>query len=145
MRAAAGIAGVANHQATIRFLEQPDGRGSDIAVADPHLFFELSHQAPDLRDRIFYIAEPGIALRQVGTDAVDRGVMDMSRWAPLRVRTLADVMQSGRPFLIYGHPAPNGWAWLVQELVARRVPMSVAGYFDSRFLLTAEPGRRTPE
>jgi hypothetical protein len=144
VRTAAWIHTVANHGAIIRFLESRLSGDAVVAIADPHLFFELSHQSPELRHRMFYVAEPHLALQHIGTDAVDRGVMDMSRWAPLQVRKLKDIVQSRRPFMIFGYPAPVPWAWLVQELASLHVPMSVSASFNGRLLLLVNPGSTPP-
>jgi hypothetical protein len=138
-RTASWIATVANHQAIIHFLETNVSGDSAVGIADPHLFFEISHQAPGLRGHIFYVAQPDLALRHVGTDAVDRGVMDMSRWAPLRLRKLADILASSQPFMIFGYPAPAPWAWIVQELASLHVPMSVRASVNGRLLLVVNP------
>lgn len=146
VRTASWIGTVANHQSIIQFLETNLSGESAIAIAiaDPHLFFEISHQAPGLRRHIFYVAQPDLALKHVGTDAVDRGVLDMSRWAPMRVRDLADILSSNPPFMIFGYPAPVPWAWLVQELASLHVPMSVRGSVNGRLLLLVNPESPAP-
>ena len=134
--------GGSHHQAIVDFLERRQTGNYPIAIVDPHLFFELSHEAPALRRRIFYVAEPRLALQHVGTDAVDRGVIGMSRWAPLQVRKLAEVTGSSQPFLVYGYPGQAPWDWLVQELSSLRVPMSLIGSFHGRLLFLAQPAPR---
>ena len=63
-----GISGY-DHSGVIRVLEQDVPNDLPIAVADPLLFFELFHQSPPkIRSRLFYVAEPKIAIRRVGTD-----------------------------------------------------------------------------
>lgn len=139
-RAARSISGASSYRhAIVEFLQAQQTSNYPIAIVDPHLFFELSHDAPAFRHRLFYVAEPRLALRHVGTDAVDRGVIGMSQWAPLQVRKLTEVTGSRQPFLIYGYPAPAGWDWLVQELSSLRIPMSSMGSFQGRLLLLAQP------
>ena len=132
--------GRSNHFSDIEFLTKRAPAG-DIAIADPHLFFELSHQAPPaLRSRIYYVADRAAALRNVGTDAVDRSVIDMKPFAGLRVRGLEDVLASEQQVRIYGHPAY--WAWLVGEFMERGVPLGITGASNARLLLVAEPSGR---
>lgn len=140
-RSLRSISSAYDHTAVTHFLEKQIAKGSAVAIVDPHLFFELSHQAPAIRDLIFYVAERELALQHLHTDAVDRGILDMSRWAPLHVRKLRDVLGSGRPFFIYGYPATYGW--LVAELACRRVPMSVIESFEGRLLLFVDLERRS--
>lgn len=111
-----------------------------VVVADPHLFFELSHQAPEgVKRRLVYVAEPKIALRRLGTDTVDRGMEGMQSLASLQVKRLDDVTRMAEGFLIIGYPAT--WGWLVEELSSLRVPLSVTGSTGNGLILLAEPGR----
>ena len=137
------VGNVANHAVDAQFLMKHVPRG-DIAIADPHLFFELTHQSPPaLRARLFYIADRAAALHHLGTDVVDRGVIDMKAFAGLRVRSLDEVLNSGQRFAVYGYPAY--WAWLVADFADRRVPMSIHGSFNKRLLVftsTSDSGGR---
>jgi hypothetical protein len=136
-----GVAGY-SHSGVIRVIQRNLPNDLSIAVADPLLFFELSHQAPsEIRKRLFYVADPKIALRRVGTDTMDRAFLDMQKLAPLQVKTLASVINSRENFLIIGFPALS-YAWLVDELTSLHVPMSVAGLLGNGVVLLAEPGRR---
>ncbi len=121
-----------------RFLAMQAPPELPIALADPLMFFELSHQAPPaLRSRLFYFPDAQLAIRYAGTDTVDRCIIGMSRIAPLRTEPLNEYMAAGKPFAIYGFPATFGW--LVSELRARNVPLSVVSTFGGRLLLLAEP------
>ncbi len=125
----------------IRAIEHDLPRGLPIAVADPLLFFELSHQSPpDIRSRLFYVAEPRIALRRLGSDTTDRALIGMQTLASLQVKTLAGVINSRQKFLIVGYP-PASFGWLVDELISLHVPLSVAGSLGNGVILLAEPGR----
>jgi hypothetical protein len=125
-----------NRSADIRFLTEKVPAG-EIAIADPHLFFELNHQAPPaLRSRIYYIADRAAAFRNVGTDAVDRGVLDMKNFAGLRVRGLNEILDSKQEVPVYGYPAY--WVWLVAELQRRGIPMTITAASDTRLLLMVQ-------
>jgi len=131
-----------DHSRMIRAIESDLPPDLSIAVADPLLFFELSHQAPPaMKSRLFYVAEPEIALRRVGTDSVDRGFIGMQPFAPLRVNTLASVLSARRKFLIVGYPAASSWCWLIDELTSRHVPLSVVTSLGQGIVLLANPGR----
>ncbi len=50
------------------------------------MFFELSHQASvRLRSRLVYFADPKLAILHTGTDTPDRGLIGLSRIAPLQI------------------------------------------------------------
>lgn len=133
-----GVAGY-DRSGVVRALQQNLPKGFPIAVADPLLFFELVHQSPpEIRSRLFYIADRNIAIRRVGTDTPDRAMEDIQTIASLDVKTLASVLHSSEKFLIIGTPAAS-YSWLVPELTSLRVPMSQIGSLDQRVVLLAEP------
>lgn len=128
----------ASHASIIRYLSGPATSGMPVTIADPQLFFELSHEAPpQLQSRLRYFAEPLLALQYLGTDTVDRCLVTMSRWAPLRLESFQKFLGSGESILIYGYPAV--WEWAVQDLVSRKVPVSAIGAYENRLLLAAGP------
>jgi hypothetical protein len=128
----------ANRAAVVWMIEHYASERLPVAIADPHMFLELSYQAPPgLRNRFFYIADPKAAALFLKTGIVDRQVIGMQPWAELRVRRLEDVLSAGLPFLVFGYPGP--WAWLVPELSSRKIPMSVAGILGPDVLLRAAP------
>ena len=128
----------AQQAAIISFLQEQTDAGLPVVVADPHLFFELSHYAPhELAGRLRYLADAKLAVRFVGTDTVDRGLLAMREWAPIHVERFRPPAGQGRAFLIYGHPAL--FAWLVPELASLHVPMEVTNSVENRLLLLARP------
>jgi hypothetical protein len=121
---------------TIAFLSARTHPELPVLIADPHLFFELSHEAPaTLRRRLFYFAEPELALARLGTATMDRCLTELSRWAPLRLESFREFLSSGRTVLVYGYPAYG--EWVVGELLARRANLSILGAHEGRLLLAA--------
>jgi hypothetical protein len=93
-----------------------------IAITDPALFFEMSHYAPrETTERIFYVADPDDALRRVGTNWVDRGLLSMKQLVPLRVQSLSELPKS---FLVY-ESGGSEFAWLLPELLERGFPVRI--------------------
>ncbi|MGE5646103.1 MAG: hypothetical protein ACM336_09960 [Acidobacteriota bacterium] len=129
----------ARHAHMIEYLESRAEAALPIVIADPHVFFELSHYAPrPLARRLRYYADAKLARRYVGTDTVDRGLLAMRQWAPLDVEPFPP---REREFLIYGHPSV--YAWLVPELARRGFPMEITGSIEERLLVRAgAPGAR---
>ena len=88
-------------------------------IANPHDFFELSHRAVNEPGgpRLIYLADPAMALKYLGTDAVEFGVVGMQSIAPLRVQPYRSFLASRRSFLVYGRY--QAWDWLSPALEAR--------------------------
>ena len=129
---------VSDRRPVAAFLEKTVQGALPIAISDPQMFFELAHQASsELRPRLMYFPDAKLAIQYTKTDTVDRGIIGMSKIAPLRVEALTDVLASKQTFVVYGFPGTFGW--IVPELSARKVPMSVTGEFDGRLLLLAQP------
>ena len=131
---------ISDRRPVAEYLQRHAPENLKIAIADPLMFFELSHQASiRLRSRLVYFADPKLAIRYTGTDTPDRGLIGLSRIAPLQLEGLGNVLASGQRFAIFGHPGL--FSWLVPELIARKVPTYIAGEFNGRLLLIAEPDK----
>lgn len=103
--------------AALQFLRAHASGAAPTVVASPHDFFELSHLAaraggPDL----VYLAEPRAALRLLGTDAVDLGVVGMAGIAPLDVERYRPFLAVHPRFRVYG--VGRNWDWLTTALRA---------------------------
>jgi hypothetical protein len=87
-------------------------------VASPHDFFELSHRVAGAgRPRLLYLVDSRRALRRLGTDAVELGVVGMSAIAPLHTAAYGAFTRSHARFLVYGRG--RAWDWLSSSLDAR--------------------------
>jgi hypothetical protein len=102
----------------LRFLQRHRGDGPPIAIASPHDFFELSHRAAkDGGPPLIYLVDPALALKYLGTDAVEFGVVGMHDIAPLHVEQYRSFIASHSHFLVYGRH--RAWDWLTSALQAR--------------------------
>lgn len=125
---------LARQRETIAFLERSSPR-LEIAVAHPHDFLELSHYAPpDLRARLRYLSSSALALRYLGTDSTENGLIVMSRFAPLHVRPYRTFVASGRPFLVFVDPGAGPERWLPRALAADGKPLRLLARSDGRML-----------
>ncbi len=102
-----------------RFLRLRGDVREPVVIANPHDFFELSHRADNERGgpRLIYLADPAMAQKYLGTDAVEFGVVGMQSIAPLRVEPYRSFIASHRSFLVYGRY--GAWDWLSSALEAR--------------------------
>jgi Dolichyl-phosphate-mannose-protein mannosyltransferase len=93
-----------------------------LVVADPQTFTELSHYgAPDIRQRIVYLADPDLALKHRGTNSVERGMLDLVRpWFRMHVVPFRPFIEQHDRFLVYGDFVRLSFLnWLLPELHAR--------------------------
>ena len=125
-----------NHLESALWLQKHAPSATRIGVLEPHIFFELWHQSPELRDRVFYVAEPAMALRYIGTDAVDRGVLGMEPWVHFSVVPLRDFLALKQPILLYSQG--GAWSWLIPYLAQSGVPLSVVSADTHRTLWNAD-------
>jgi hypothetical protein len=93
-----------------------------IVVADPQTFVVLSHYArADIRPRLVYLADPALALRQLGHNSVERGMLDLiGPWFRMRVEPFGSFLAEQRRFLVYGDFVRLSFLnWLLPELRER--------------------------
>ena len=110
--------------AALRLVQREGGSGLPIAVASPHDFFELSHRVSRQGGPgLVYLADPKLAQRYLGTDAVDLGVVGMRDIAPLHVVPYARFLSSHRRFEVYGKD--RAWDWLSTALLERHARFTV--------------------
>jgi hypothetical protein len=135
------LEGSVNAQAaTYQFLQVNNEGRIPIVIQDPHLFFELSHYAADKGgSRLIYLADVTLGLKYTGTDTVERGLLELRKWAPLDVEDFHRFCASHSEFLIYSHPRET-WAWLIPELKrqGRRLVVKAKNGNQLLFLVTPE-------
>jgi len=82
-----------------------------IVVTEPMAFLPLLYGAPDdLARRLVYLADPGSALRAVGTDTLDRALGNLAQVAPVRVEPYRAFLQTHGAFFVWEPPGHFGWA-----------------------------------
>lgn len=127
-----------------RFVErEAKATGMPLVIADPHLFFELSHDIAQRKSttRLIYLADVSLALKYTDTDTVERGLLTLQQWAPLQVRDFHQFCANHDAFLVYGYPAP--YEWVIESLIAGEWRLVAQGRNDNRLLYLATR-RREP-
>jgi hypothetical protein len=108
-------------------------------MADPHTFTVLSHYAqPDIKSRLVYLADPNLALKRLGHNSVERGMIDLVKpWFRMHVVDY-DTFVAGQPrFLVFGNSG-SFLSWLLPELRARGMRLEFRGRRgDNLFLLAS--------
>jgi hypothetical protein len=117
-----------------------------LVVADPHTFTVLSHYgAPDIRRRIVYVADPDLALKHLGNNSVERGMLDLVRpWFGMHVVRFDSFLTQHHRFLIYGNFGVLAFLnWIVQEVQARGMHTELLNGSADHMLLLAYADTRS--
>ncbi len=108
----------ADHHETYDFFRASAPIGLPLAIASPHVFFQLSHYAPpDFASRFVYLADSAASLRHLQTDTPEIGIQEFRRWTPMLIEDYRPYVGAHPRFLLYGDM--SRWAWLLSELVAK--------------------------
>jgi 4-amino-4-deoxy-L-arabinose transferase-like glycosyltransferase len=97
-------------------------RDLPFVAADPHTFIELSHYgAHGIASRLVYLADPDRALKVLGHNSVERGMVDLLQpWFHMNVVRFEPFVAEHARFLVYGNFVHKGFMnWLLPELRAR--------------------------
>lgn len=118
-----------------------EAQGAPVIIVAPHLFFELSYDVAQRKSalRLIYLADRALALRYANTDTVDRGLLELKKWAPLDVRDFSQFCASHDTFLVYGYP--DLFEWGLEDLIAQGWKLTVKARNGSRLLYVANRPR----
>jgi hypothetical protein len=84
-----------------------------VVVTGGLVFLQFWYYAPSaMRQQLTYVADPDAALRLTGSNTIDRGLMAIARWAPVRVEPYDAFVASHPSFLVYAH----GSGWILERL-----------------------------
>ena len=117
----------------------PD-RALPLVVADPHTFVVLSHYgSPEIESRVVYLADPRLALKQLGHNSVERGMVDLVKpWFHLNVVPFDGFVARHTRFLVYGDFVRLSFLnWILPELRERGVHIEVLDRAGDNMLLMA--------
>jgi len=126
----------------------PEKRALPLVIADPQSFLILSqYGAPEIRARIVYLADANRALAQLGTNSVERGMLDLVKpWFGMNVVPFEPFVESHDEFLVYGDFVRLAFLnWIVPELHAQAMHTELlnrAG--DDMLLYVSRNGSRGP-
>ncbi|HXE80753.1 MAG TPA: glycosyltransferase family 39 protein [Vicinamibacterales bacterium] len=120
----------------------PD-RTLPVVIADPHTFTVVWHYGETIRPRLVYLADPDLALKHLGHNSVERGMLDLVKpWFGMRVEPFERFIAEHDRFLVYGDFVRRAFLnWLLPELHARGLRTELlnrAG--DNMLLLVTAPG-----
>jgi hypothetical protein len=119
------------HIHTIDFLRSNSAGGmSDLPIAatDQHVFTNLAHYAPrDVASRLVYLADPDKALRYLGYNSAEMGMLDLLKpYFGLPIEEYDSYVASQRRFFVYGS-AGYFMNWLLSDLATKRWRVELKG------------------
>jgi hypothetical protein len=88
---------------------------AQIALMEITVMHQLSYYAPrSLATRVNYVADPEKSIEYLKQDTIDRGLLDLRPWFPLKVLHVESFLADNPHFLAYG--AADRWTWLTYDL-----------------------------
>lgn len=86
-----------------------------VVVSEVTVFHRLSFYARrDLASRLVYVADPHLSVRYLGHDTIDRGLLALTPWFPLRIMWWPEWWRAHPFSLVYGYVGE--WTWLTFAL-----------------------------
>jgi hypothetical protein len=111
-----------------------------VAMAEVTRFHRLSYYAPrSLVSRLAYLSDPVYSLRYRGHNTVDRGLLQLRPWFPIRVVDFSSFIVSHPKFLVYGYV--GNWTWLTFQLVEPEFESTLVARKDVALLLSVISGK----
>jgi hypothetical protein len=121
------------------------GSGLPVVIADPQTFVVLSHYSrPEFRSRIVYLADPDLALKALGHNSVERGMLDLiGPWFGMHVVHYQPFLADHPAFLLYGDFVRLSFLnWILPDLQARGMRTELLNRSGDNLLLLAYRGDR---
>jgi hypothetical protein len=92
------------------------GPDEPIAITGLEDFHRLWFYGPrEFRARIAYLVDQDMSIKYLGSDTVDRGLLDLKPWFGENVQPFRDYTARTPSFLVYGYVGQ--WMWLGQGLI----------------------------
>jgi hypothetical protein len=132
----------------ITFLEERVPPDVSIVAAEVSPYHRMAYYGPpSLARRLVYLAEPELAIRYLGHDTIDRGLLALRPWFPSRIEPYAQFIAREPRFFVFGYIGE--WSWLTYQLPRDGLEVTVVGRRQNRLLLevrrtaqTVSPARR---
>ena len=127
---------------TVTLLESPKADATmPIVIASPDLFFELSYYvSPQLVSRLIYLGDKDASFKYVGTDHVDRGLMELAQLSPLKVAPYHLFIDQQDEFLLLQSDAD--WAWTLRALIEANAELQFVAQEKDQVLMRVSKSKR---
>jgi len=118
-----------------KFLQTQALTNLPIAVSDQHAFMTLAYYgSPDIAGRLVYLASPDASLRHLGHESLEKGLLALRPWFPVRIEEYESFIASRNRFLVYGS-AGYFLNWLFSELATADLRIELVGRQKDALLL----------
>jgi len=118
-----------------KFLQTQALTNLPIAVSDQHAFMTLAYYgSPDIAARLVYLASPDASLRHLGHESLEKGLLALRPWFPVRIEEYESFIASRNRFLVYGS-AGYFLNWLFSELATADLRIELVGRQKDALLL----------
>jgi hypothetical protein len=146
-----GYLTVVEHTAIVRqwsnhakFLTSSTTDGEPVYVPEVTAFHRLSYYAPrSLAGRLVYPSDPSSARKYLNHDTIDKGLLALRPWFPLRVVEYSRLADNVPSYYLYGR-GYNKWVWFYYRLGYEDVQATFVDLLDERMLMHVKQ-REGPE
>lgn len=136
-------------QNSLKLLQSETHRDLPIVAAEAHTHAALSHYAPpEIASRVIYLADSDIALKRLGHNSVERGMVDLIKpWFRMNVTDYKSFVAANPRFLVFGNFGILSFLnWILPELQASNMRIEFRGRNGDNllFLVTRDAESTTP-
>jgi hypothetical protein len=122
---------------TARELETRVPASIPIVIYEVTVFHKLSYYMPRrLSRRLIYAADPARSVQYLKHDTIDRGLLALRPWFPIRVEPYESVIRQYPKYASIGYS--GGWQWFTFALADDGVPSRLTGRLGDRILMEAD-------
>jgi dolichyl-phosphate-mannose-protein mannosyltransferase len=89
---------------------------SPVVVSDGRVFLQMHHYCPQLRSRLFFLADHNAAMKYMGFTTVDDALPSMASYISMNVAAYGQFVAAHKEFQVYG-PYGSLYDWTVSRLV----------------------------
>lgn len=117
-------------QGAVELLQSEREQTLPIVAAEAHTLVLFSHYAPpEIASRMVYLADPALALKRLGHNSVERGMIDLIKpWFGMDVADYESFVAEHPRFLVYGNFGTLSFlSWLLPELQANNMRIEFRG------------------
>ena len=113
-----------------QFIETAGHPELPVVVSDGLSYLSLNYYAsPEWSKRFVFVGDADLAAKYVGTDSVDKNVLDLRPYLPIHASEFSEFVSTHSEFLLYSEDPGYGFGWLPYHL--SRGPWSLRVYLKA--------------
>ena len=113
-----------------QFIERAGHSELPVVVSDGLSYLSLNYYAsPEWSKRFVFVGDADLAAKYLGTDSVDKNVMDLRPYLPIHASEFSEFMSTHSEFFLYAEDPGYGFGWLPYHL--SRGPWSLRVYLKA--------------